>query len=103
MSTSVAAAGVSDSAGCNTVPGWSSIIRNDAAAEEREVVARSCVDVSLHPLRCSARLRASIALPQAHARAEVDTNAAPCVLREARLQDGWQRPACFNANELVRH
>ena len=71
--------------------------------QKSEVVARSCVDVSLHPLRCSARLRASIALPQAHARAEVDTNAAPCVLREARSQDGWQRPACFNANELVRH
>ena len=35
VSTSVAAAGVSDSAGCNTGPGWSSIIRNDAAAEER--------------------------------------------------------------------
>ena len=35
VSTSVAAAGVSNSAGCNTGPGWSSIIRNDAAAEER--------------------------------------------------------------------
>ena len=62
--------------------------------QKSEVVARSCVDVSLHPLRCSARLRASIALPQAHARAEVDTNAAPvCCARPACRMAGSGRHA----------
>ena len=55
--------------------------------QKSEVVARSCVDVSLHPLRCSARLRASIALPQAHARAEVDTNALA-----VRIPGQWPYP-----------
>ena len=62
--------------------------------QKSEVVARSCVDMSLHPLRCSARLRASIALPQAHARAEVDTNAAPvCCARPACRMAGSGRHA----------
>ena len=102
VSTSVAAAGVSNSAGCNTGPGWSSIIRNDAAAEERggceELCRRVAAPAALQ--RASPSFHSTAASARA---SEVDKNAAPCVLREARSQDGWQRPACFNATELVRH
>ena len=101
VSTSVAA-GVSNLAGCNTGPGWSSIIRNDAAAEERG----GCEELCRRVAAPAALQRASPSFHSTAASARAcggGYERSSCVLREARLQDGWQRPACFNANELVRH